>query len=103
MSDELRSGLEKVVEEEKKLIEGKLELFKDLLLRIRERGVWNIDLWVEGTESEEALAQRDIMLMLEKAGFVQTVRKYTHRNALLEGHLTEKGKQIAEELRNSKS
>ncbi len=98
MSEELRNGIDIVLEADRKALEANLSAFKDILLRTREAGRLSVPIWVEGVESTDAHDRERTYSLLECAGFIAIEKKYSHRNIYNQITLTEKGKSLAEKL-----
>lgn len=102
MSEELMKGIDAVLEADRKAIEAKLGVYRDLLLKVREAGMLTIPVWVEGVESAEAHDSERTYSLLECAGYIAIEKKYSHRNIYNQVTLTEKGKELAERMAREK-
>ena len=102
MSEELKKGIDTVLEADRKAVEVNLGVFKELLLKVREAGKLSIPVWVEEVESTEAHDSERIYSLLECAGYIAIEKKYSHRNIYNQVTLTEEGKALAEELEREK-
>jgi primosomal replication protein N len=102
MSEELKKGIDIVLEADRRAIEANLSSYRELLLKVLESGRLSIPIWVEGVESTEAHDSERTYSLLECAGYIAIEKTYGHRNIYNHITLTEKGKALAEKLAKEK-
>jgi hypothetical protein len=102
MSKELKSMLNKVVEEDNKREEAELEQgmqrYTSLLLKIAKMKTFDLVISFEGTRQEDLNKNEADLSMLLRANLVREQTKYTHRNVYRRYELTQKGAELAEKL-----
>jgi hypothetical protein len=106
MSSDLKSIIEKVVDEDYKRkeleIEKGLERFVSLLLEIAKAKKWNLAIWVEGTNVKGVEEYEKELNLLERGNIVKGKMKFTERNAYREYQLTKKGSEVVKKLLREK-
>ena len=102
MSLDLKTILDKVVEEDYKQkeekIENRLENFKVLLRDIAKAKKWDLAIWVEGSNVNGIEEYEKDLNLLERGNLVKGKMKFTERNAYREYQLTKKGSELLEKL-----
>jgi hypothetical protein len=102
MSLDLKNILDKVVEEDYKQkeekIEKRLENFKVLLRDIAKAKKWDLAIWVEGSNVNGIEEYEKDLNLLERGNLVKGKMKFTERNAYREYQLTKKGSELLEKL-----
>ena len=102
MSLDLKTILDKVVEEDCKQkeekIEKRLENFKVLLRDIAKAKKWDLAIWVEGSSVRGIEEYEKDLNLLERGNLVKGKMKFTERNAYREYQLTKKGSELLEKL-----
>ena len=102
MSLDLKSILDKVVEEDYKEKEGeiekRLENFKGLLRDIAKAKKWNLAIWVEGSNVKGVDDYEKNLNLLERGNLIKGKIKFTERNAYREYQLTKKGSELLKKL-----
>jgi hypothetical protein len=102
MSLDLKTILDKVVEEDYKQkeekIEKRLENFKVLLRDIAKAKKWDLAIWVEGSSVNGIEEYEKDLNLLERGNLVKGKMKFTERNAYREYQLTKKGSELLEKL-----
>jgi hypothetical protein len=102
MSSELKTILEKVLEEDYKRkeleIEKRFETFKALLSKIARAKKWDLAIWVEGSKVKNVEKYEKDLNLLERGNLVKGKMKFTERNAYREYQLTKKGAELGEKL-----
>ena len=102
MSLDLKTILDKVVEEDCKQkeekIEKRLENFKVLLRDIAKAKKWDLAIWVEGSNVKGTEEYEKDLNLLERGNLVKGKMKFTERNAYREYQLTKKGSELLEKL-----
>ena len=102
MSLDLKTILDKVVEEDYKQkeekIENRLENFKVLLRDIAKAKKWDLAIWVEGSNVKSVEEYEEDLNLLERGNLVKGKMKFTERNAYREYQLTKKGSELLKKL-----
>ncbi len=102
MSIELKTRLDKVIEEDRKHEENQLEAdlprLKALLLKIVQTQKFDMLIWMEGTKQTELNKDEADLSLLERANLIKGQTKYTHRNVYRQYKPTAKGTELAAEL-----
>jgi hypothetical protein len=102
MSSDLKSIIEKVVDEDYKRkeleIEKELERFVSLLLEIAKAKKWDLAIWVEGTNVKGVEKYEKDLNLLERGNLVKGRMKFSERNAYREYQLTKKGSELVKKL-----
>jgi hypothetical protein len=102
LSLDLKSILDKVVEEDYKQKEGeiekRLENFKFLLLDIAKAKKWDLAIWVEGSNVKGVEDHEMNLNLLERGNLIKGKMKFTERNAYREYQLTKKGSELLKKL-----
>jgi hypothetical protein len=102
LSLDLKSILDKVVEEDYKQKEGEiekqLENFKFLLLDIAKAKKWDLAIWVEGSNVKGVEDHEMNLNLLERGNLIKGKMKFTERNAYREYQLTKKGSELLKKL-----
>ena len=102
LSLDLKSILDKVVEEDYKEKEGeiekRLENFKVLLRDIAKAKKWDLAIWVEGSNVKGVEEYEMNLNLLERGNLIKGKMKFTERNAYREYQLTKKGTELLKKL-----
>jgi hypothetical protein len=102
LSLDLKSILDKVVEEDYKEKEGeiekRLENFKCLLRDIAKAKKWDLAIWVEGSNVKGVDDYEENLNLLERGNLIKGKMKFTERNAYREYQLTKKGSELLKKL-----
>jgi hypothetical protein len=102
LSVELKTRLDKVVQEDHKQEENQLKAdlprFKTLLLKIVQAKKFDVLIWMEGTKQTDLNKDKTDLNLLERANLIKGQTKYTHRNAYRQYEPTQKGIELAAEL-----
>jgi len=102
MSSELRTILNKVVEEnykrEKNAVEEAFQRYKSLLLKIASFEGTDVLIFFEGTKQADSKEEQADLCMLEKASLIKGNTKNTNHNTYRQYELTKKGAELAEKL-----
>jgi hypothetical protein len=102
MSSNLKTILEKVIEEDYKRkeieIEKRVKNFKTLLYEIAEAKRWDLAIWVEGSKVENVEKYEKELNLLERGNLIKGKMKFTERNAYREYQMTRKGSELVEKL-----
>lgn len=101
-SSDLKTILEKVIEEDYKRKETEMEKrfqnFKMLLSEIAKAKRWDLAIWVEGCRVESVEEYEKDLNLLERGNLIKGKMKFTERNAYREYQLTRKGSELLEKL-----
>jgi hypothetical protein len=104
MSSNLKTILDKVVEEDYALkeleIEKGLERFKSLLQKIAKAKKWDLALWVEGVNVADVEEYEKDLNLLERGNLIKGKMKFTEHNAYRQYQLTKKGSDLVKKLLN---
>ena len=102
MSSDLKTVLEKVIEEDYKQkeieIEKQFRNFKTLLFEIAKAKSWDLTIWVEGSKVDNVEKYEKELNLLERGNLIKGKMKFTERNAYREYQLTKKGSELVEKL-----
>ena len=102
LSSELKARLDRVIEEDYKLEETRLEAsmprMKALLLEVARVKKLDFLIWMEGTKQSDLNRDEADLNVLERANLIKGQTKYTHRNVYRQYELTQKGAELAEKL-----
>ena len=98
MSEELKSVLNALVEEEKHRIEKEILTYANALILSTDPNGLELTITIEGSDISDSHSMRRILDELCKVGLVSTDVHYTHRNAQLIARATPQGMQIAKLL-----
>jgi hypothetical protein len=101
-SSDLEAILKQVAEEDyesKELgIEKNFSNFKSLLLKIAKAGKWDLAIWIEGTDVQDAKKYEENLNLLERGNLIKGKLKYSERCAYREYQLTKKGSELLKKL-----
>jgi hypothetical protein len=102
MSSDLKSILDKVVQEDyqrkEQEIENRFERFKALILEIAKAKKWDLAIWVEGSKVKSVEEYERDLNLLERGNLVKAQMKFTEHNAYREYQLTKKGSELVKKL-----
>ena len=102
MSLDLKSILDKVLEEDCKQKEGEIEKrlknFSVLLRDIAKAKKWDLAIWVEGSNLKGVDEYESNLNLLERGNLIKGKMKFTERNAYREYQLTKKGSELLKKL-----
>ncbi len=102
MSSELRTILDRVVEEgcrkEKLKLEEDMPRYKSILLKVSNLKKLDVLISIEGTKQDNLDTLEGDLNMLQRANLVVGSTKYTHRNVYRDYEITDIGAEIAKKL-----
>lgn len=102
MSSNLKTILDKVIEEDYKQkeleIENGFERFKSLLHKIARAKKWDLAIWVEGSNVKGIEEYEKDLNLLERGNLIKGKMKFTERNAYRQYQLTKKGSDLVKKL-----
>lgn len=102
MSSDLKTILDKVIEEDYKQkeleIENGFERFKSLLHKIARAKKWDLAIWVEGSNVKGIEEYEKDLNLLERGNLIKGKMKFTERNAYRQYQLTKKGSDLVKKL-----
>ena len=96
LKDRLSKVAEKLCDQETVKIETTIPRMKELLLKVKQDGTFDLPLSVEGTK--QTSSDEKLFELLEKADLVTGENKFTHRNNYRQYKLTSAGAEIAGKL-----